>query len=70
MLESDDFKKFWLECNVDFQVDVQKKLIIGSLGEMLFDFTSFDLSSNPKIKIAVHTPSNEETATKLKYCNK
>ena len=66
MNESDDFKKCWLEHNVDFDADIQKNLMIEPLGELVFDFTSFDLSSNPKIKVAVHTPGNEETAAKLK----
>jgi len=32
----------------------------------VFDFTSFDVSSNPQIKIAVHTPADGETFDKLK----
>ena len=66
MIESDDFKKWWLDHNVTFEEDFQKRLSIESLGELVFDFTSFDVSSNPQIKIAVHTPANIETSDKLK----
>lgn len=66
MIESDDFKKWWLDHNVNFEEDFQKHLMIESVGELVFDFTSFDVSSNPQIKIAVHTPANSETSYKLK----
>ncbi|EKQ51729.1 MULTISPECIES: helix-turn-helix transcriptional regulator [unclassified Clostridium] len=63
--ESPEFKKLWLDHNVAFEQEFRKKLIIDGLGELNFDFTSFDLSSNPQIKIAVHTPSDKETTDKL-----
>jgi len=66
MIESDDFKKWWLDHNVNFEEDFRKHLMIESVGELVFDFTSFDVSSNPQIKIAVHTPANSETSYKLK----
>lgn len=66
MLESSDFKKWWLNQNVDYEKDFQKRLWVESMGELIFDFCSFDVSSNPKIKIAVHSPWNEHTAEKLK----
>lgn len=61
MIESDEFKKIWLDHNVVFEQDFKKRLMVDNLGELLFDFTSFDLSNNPKIKIAVHTPLDERT---------
>jgi len=66
MIESDDFKKWWLDHNVAFEEDFQKQLMIEAIGELVFDFTSFDVSSNPQIKIAVHTPADGETFDKLK----
>lgn len=66
MTKSDSFKKLWLEHNVTFEENFQKRLRIEPLGELVFEFTSFDVSSNPKIKIAVHTPGNKDTSDKLK----
>lgn len=66
MIDSEDFKKWWVDHNVAFEEDFQKRLMIEPLGELIFDFTSFDVSSNPQIKIAVHTPANGETSDKLK----
>lgn len=51
---------------MNFEEDFQKRLMIESVGELVFEFTSFDLSSNPQIKIAVHTPTSSETYDKLK----
>lgn len=65
MIESEEFKKIWLDHNVAFDKDLKKKLMVDKLGELVFDFTSFDLSNNSKIKIAVHSPLNEEITQKL-----
>lgn len=40
--------------------------MVEQIGELLFDFTSLDVSSNPQIKIAIHSPANQETRDKLK----
>lgn len=66
ILESDDFKNWWVDHNVDFQDDFKKRINIESVGELIFDFTSFDVSINPRTKIAIHTPANMETSNKLK----
>lgn len=66
MAESSDFMKFWMEQNVNYEGDFRKRFYIQTVGEMIFDFTSLDLSINPHIKIAVHTPVDEETTEKLK----
>ncbi|MCX7749856.1 MAG: helix-turn-helix transcriptional regulator [Clostridia bacterium] len=66
MIESNDFKQWWLEHNVAFEENFRKKLNVEPVGQLVFDFTSFDVSSDPRIKIAVHTPADEETFEKLK----
>ena len=66
ILESDDFKNWWIDHNVAFENDFKKRINIESVGELIFDFTSFDVSINPRIKIAIHTPANMETSNKLK----
>ena len=66
MAESSDFKKWWLDYNVVFDENFQKRLMVDRLGDLMFDFTSFDVSGNPQIKIAIHTPADQETLDMLR----
>ncbi len=65
MKQSDEFKQLWLDHNVTYEDDFRKRMNVESLGMLLFDFTSFDVSTSPNIKIAIHTPANQETMEKL-----
>jgi hypothetical protein len=65
MIESLEFKTLWSNHNVAYEEHFIKELSVEPFGKLLFDFTSFDVSSNPQIKIAIHTPDDDETIRKL-----
>jgi transcriptional regulator with XRE-family HTH domain len=66
MIESGDFGECWLNHNVFYEEDFKKRMMIEPIGELVFDFTCFDVIGNPQIRIAAYTPANEETSEKLK----
>jgi transcriptional regulator with XRE-family HTH domain len=65
MNESEDFKKYWLKCDV-FEEDFKKIIKLDSVGELVFDFMCFEMIGNQQIKIASYTPANDETSEKIK----
>lgn len=65
MEDSIEFKTLWLNQNVCFDTNFKKSISYKTLGTLLFDFTSYDLSANSQIKIALHTPADEDTSHKL-----
>lgn len=64
MNESEDFKKCWLKCDV-FEEDFEKRIMLESVGELVFDFICFEMIENRQIKIASYIPANDETFEKL-----
>lgn len=65
--ESQEFALWWSEHEVNSLSQVGKKLILPSVGELNFDFFSFDLSDDPSLKLIVNTPKpGTDTLDKMK----
>jgi transcriptional regulator with XRE-family HTH domain len=54
--ESKEFDLWWSQYNVQINSDVYKRLKHPSVGEMVFEFSSFDVSDNPSLKLIVNAP--------------
>jgi transcriptional regulator with XRE-family HTH domain len=69
MDESEDFKKCWLKCDV-FEEDFKKRIMLESVGELVFDFICFEMLGTRQIKIGSYTPANDETFEKINTLSK
>ncbi len=63
---SSDFKRLWAEHDVLGSTDGLKRFIHPELGELILDYTSFDLPGDGDMRMVVLTPeSGSETERKL-----
>lgn len=60
------FEQWWSMHHVHSMSDIIKELTHETLGKLVFEFNSFDLSDQPNLKMLIHTPTIESgTAKKL-----
>ncbi|MDP4147237.1 MAG: helix-turn-helix transcriptional regulator [Bacillota bacterium] len=65
--ESKEFKSWWSKYEVQRKSEIHKKLQHPTVGTLLFEFSSFDVSDNPNLKLIVNTPlSGTDTDIKVK----
>lgn len=65
--ESEEFNLWWATHNVQRESEVYKKINHPNVGELIFDFSSFDVSDNWGLKLIVNTPTlKTDTDKKVK----
>ncbi|WP_026889595.1 helix-turn-helix transcriptional regulator [Clostridium beijerinckii] len=65
--ESDEFNLWWTRHDVLGNSETYKKLKHPIVGELFFEFISFDVSDNSNLKLIVNTPNSEsDTDIKVK----
>ncbi|OPJ65883.1 helix-turn-helix transcriptional regulator [Clostridium chromiireducens] len=65
--ESDEFNLWWTRHDVQGNSEAYKKLKHPIVGELFFEFVSFDVSDNSNLKLIVNTPSlGSDTDIKVK----
>lgn len=66
-VKSPDFNLWWSTYDVQGMGDVIKELTHPIVGKLVFEFSSFDVSDNPNLKMLIHTPVLETgTIDKMK----
>lgn len=66
-VKSPDFNLWWCTYDVQGMGDVIKELTHPIVGKLVFEFSSFDVSDNPNLKMLIHTPVLETgTIDKMK----
>ena len=65
--ESEEFNLWWSRHDVQRNSEIYKKLKHPIVGELLFEFSSFEVSDNSNLKLIVNTPFSEtDTDVKIK----
>jgi len=65
--ESEEFNLWWSRHDVQRNSEIYKKLKHPIVGELIFEFSSFDVSDNSNLKLIVNTPFSEtDTDVKIK----
>lgn len=65
--ESEEFNLWWSLHDVRRNSEIYKKLIHPIVGELIFEFSSFDVLDNSNLKLIVNTPFSEsDTYRKVK----
>ena len=65
--ESEEFNLWWSRHDVQRNSEIYKKLKHPIAGELIFEFSSFDVSDNSSLKLIVNTPFSEtDTDIKIK----
>lgn len=65
--QSKEFDLWWSQHEVQGIGEVNKKLKHPTVGTLVFEFCSFDVSDNPNLKMIINTPSPEtDTTQKMK----
>lgn len=66
-IESEEFNLWWSQHEVQGNSETYKKLNHPNVGELFFEFVSFDVSDNSNLKLIVNTPSSRsDTDIKVK----
>ncbi len=65
--ENKDFESWWTQHDVHSMTEVIKEIQHPILNKLVFELNSFDVSSDPNLKLIIHTPlKSTDTVERLK----